>query len=50
MFLTQVLVPVLIVAGVCIWAGMRFEREKHIVQMKAKPVEVRLPKNYDWRA
>jgi hypothetical protein len=49
MFFAQVVIPVLLVAVVSIWAGMRIERERHVVQMKEKPVQVRLPKNYDWR-
>jgi hypothetical protein len=49
MFFTQTVIPVLIIAVFCFWCGMRYEREMHVVQMKAKPVEVRMPKHYDWR-
>ncbi|MDD5051037.1 MAG: hypothetical protein PHV93_04885 [Candidatus Pacebacteria bacterium] len=49
MFFTQVIIPVLIIAVVNFWAGMRIERERHIMQMKAEPIQIRLPKNYDWR-
>ena len=33
MFFTQVIIPVLLIASVCFWAGMRWEKERHIAQM-----------------
>lgn len=48
MFFTQVIIPVLIVAGVCFWAGMRWEKERHIAQMRAEPVDA-IPQQYDRR-
>jgi membrane protein DedA with SNARE-associated domain len=53
MFFEQVIIPVLLVAAVSFWAGTRWEREKHVAQMKEKPV--RMPavrklyrKNGEW--
>lgn len=53
MFITQVLIPVLIIAGVCYWAGRRWEREKRAAQLRQPVIkEVRRPKKqalYDWQ-
>jgi hypothetical protein len=48
MFITQIITPVLIVAGVCFWAGTRWQKEKHIVQMRTEPVDA-IPQQYDRR-
>lgn len=47
-FITQVIIPVLIVAGVCFWAGMRWEKVRHAAQMKTRPVDA-IPQQYDRR-
>jgi hypothetical protein len=48
MFFTQVVIPVLIMAGINFWAGTRFEKIRHEAEHKRKVLR-RLPKNFDWR-
>jgi|LSQX01.2.fsa_nt_gb hypothetical protein len=48
MFITQIIIPVLIVAGVCFWAGIQFQKVRHAAQMKARPVDA-IPQQYDRR-
>lgn len=33
MFITQVIIPVLIIAGVCFWAGIQFQKVRHAAQI-----------------
>ena len=51
MFFEQVIVPVLIIAMVCFWAGMRFETTRQEVREKQKkrPVVRQLPKRFNWK-
>lgn len=48
MFITQVIFPVAIVAGVCFWAGTQWEKERRAVELR-KPVVNEIRKHYDRR-
>ena len=48
MFITQVVIPVLIVAGVCFWAGMRWEKERRTAELR-KPAVSEVRKYYRGR-
>lgn len=53
MFITQVVIPVIIIAAVCFWTGMQWEKERRVAELR-KPVikAVRKPKKhvqYDWQ-
>ncbi|MFA5307195.1 MAG: hypothetical protein WC365_07145 [Candidatus Babeliales bacterium] len=51
MFFAQIVIPVLLIATVCFWAGMVWEKERHIAQMKVKPTtsgQKVYMKNGDW--
>lgn len=49
MFITQVIIPVLIIAGVCFWAGTRWEKERRQAELK-KPTVMAVRKHYRGRA
>jgi hypothetical protein len=42
MFFTQIVLPVLLIAAVCFWAGMQWEKERHIAQLNDNE-KVRMP-------
>ena len=48
MFITQVIIPVLLVGAVCFWAGMRWQKERRAVELR-KPVVNEIRKRYDRR-